>query len=58
MRRYEIQPEADRFGFMWHVPVPHPSGNLRLCKSAILPICLPQTVNLAIPGSTLRAFSV
>jgi hypothetical protein len=28
--------------------VPHPPGNLRLCKSAILPICLPQTVSLAI----------
>ncbi|MFT5722126.1 MAG: hypothetical protein ACI9W6_002450, partial [Motiliproteus sp.] len=32
LRRYEIQPEADRFGI------------------------LPQTVNLAVPGSTLRAF--
>ncbi|MFT6914072.1 MAG: hypothetical protein ACJAWL_000358 [Motiliproteus sp.] len=72
LRRYEIQPEADRFGFTRHVPVPHPPGNLRLCKSAILPICLPQLPISPLPagtqvcrccrelttanGSTLRAF--
>ncbi len=29
-----------RYGvFTGHIPVPGPSGSLRLCKSAILPIC-------------------
>ncbi|MEN8167532.1 MAG: hypothetical protein ABFR65_08660, partial [Pseudomonadota bacterium] len=26
-------------GFMRHLPVPHPTGDLRSCKSAFLPIC-------------------
>jgi|GEM_PF-3102499 hypothetical protein len=33
-----------------HIPVPHPSGSLRLCKSAVLPLCLARI------GARLRVF--
>jgi len=44
---WHVQPEFDDYlkcgrlehGFMRYIPVPHPSGDLRSCKSAILPIC-------------------
>ena len=34
-----LNPNAARFTFMAHIPVRHPAGYLRSCKSAILPIC-------------------
>jgi len=34
-----LNPHAARSTFMAHIPVRHPAGDLRLCKSAILPIC-------------------
>ena len=34
-----LNPNAARFTFMAHIPVRHPAGDLRSCKSAILPIC-------------------
>ena len=34
-----LNPNAARFTFMSHLPVRHPTGDLRSCKSAILPIC-------------------
>lgn len=32
------------YGFMRHIRVPHPTGDLRSCKSAILPICCAREV--------------
>jgi hypothetical protein len=37
------------YGYMRRIPAPHPSGDLRSCKSAILPICRAREVQ-RLPG--------
>ena len=42
-----LNPNAARFTFMAHVPVRHPAGDLRSCKSAVLPICHGSTCRVS-----------